>query len=103
MLKIVLTDRADRSLDEIIDYYVIEHSAQRAEKVIKSMDDVFLKICKSPFAFPVCFHIDTPQENIRQVIVHNTFKVIYRVKTDCIEVLEIFHGNRNDALLKDIG
>ena len=102
MLKIVLTDRADNSLEEIIDYYLTEHSASRAEKVVRSIDEAFDKIIRRPFSFPICFDIDIPQENIRQIIVHNTYKIVYRIQTNQIQVLEIFHGNRNESLLKDI-
>jgi hypothetical protein len=33
MLRVVMTEDADVTLEEIIHYYLIEHSAKRAEKV----------------------------------------------------------------------
>jgi plasmid stabilization system protein ParE len=97
-----LTDRAKASLEEIADYYFIEHSASRAEKVLQSIYGAFDKIAKAPMQFALCLDIEVPKDNIRQMIVHSTFKVIYRIKPDSIEIIEVFHGNRNDELLKDI-
>ena len=101
MLKLVLTQRAENSLEEITDYYLEEHSVERAIKVISSIEEAFYKITASPNSYPVCFDIKKPSENIRQVIVHHTFKVIYRIQKDKIEVIEIFHGKRNPDLLTD--
>lgn len=88
-------------MEEITDYYLLKHSAARATKVILSLEDAFDKIASSPFIYPVCFDIKQPVEDIRQIIVHSTFKVVYRVKKDKIEVLEIFHGKRNPGLLRE--
>ncbi len=102
MLKVFLTRRAEKSLDEIVEYYRSEHSARRAEKVVGSIDKTLVRISKSPEGFPVNFDVAHPVENIRHAIVHHTFKIIFRILPDKIEVLEIFHGSRNPQLLKDI-
>lgn len=102
MLKIVVTDRAEETLNEIIDFYLTEYTIERTEKVLNSIDDAFVKIAKSPMTNPICFDIRTPQENIRQFILHNTFKIIYRIQSETIEIIEIFHGNRNPEIIKDI-
>jgi plasmid stabilization system protein ParE len=81
---------------------LIEHSAKRAEKVLESIDQALEQIGKTPFSFPMCFDVLEPNENIRQKIVHSTFRIIYRIKPECIEIIEIFHGSRNDEWLKDI-
>ena len=86
MLKVVLTARAQSSVEEITDYYLTEHSAKRAEKVVQSIEEAFDKISVSPKSFPLCFDIEKPAENIRQIIVHHTFKIVYRISTDKIEI-----------------
>lgn len=101
-MKLVLTERAENSLEEITDYYLTEHSVERATKVIQSIDDALNKIVASPKSYPVCFDVKNPSENIRQIIVHHTFKIVYRIQKNKIEVLEIFHGKRNPELLGDI-
>ena len=73
-----------------------------ALKVIQSIEEAFDKICDSPNSYPVCFDIDVPANNIRQIIVHNTFKVIYRVAKDKLEIIEIFHGRRNPELIRNV-
>jgi plasmid stabilization system protein ParE len=103
MLTVILTNRASLSFDEIIDYYIDNHSSKRAEKVLHSIDEAFDRIAKSPNSFPVCFDIDKPQENIRQAIVHNTFKIIFRVQVSTVEIIEIFHSSRSPEKLKNIG
>ena len=100
MLKLVLTASAETSLEEITDYYITHHSAERAIKVIDSIEEAFDRIVSSPNSYPVCFDVPKPTENMRQLIVHHTFKVIYRIADDRIEIIEVFHGKRNPELLK---
>lgn len=102
MLDIVLTNRASNSLDDIVDFYLENYTPERTEKVILSIEDTFIRIAKSPKSFAICFDITSPKENIRQAIVHNTFKIIYRIQPNTIEIIEIFHGTRNPKLLADI-
>ena len=99
---LVLTASAESSLEDITDYYLTIHSPQRAIKVIESIEDAFDKIIKSPNFYPVCFDIAKPVSDIRQIIVHNTFKIIYRISPNKIEIIEIFHGSRDPGLLKDV-
>jgi len=79
MLKVHLTGRAQSSLEDITEYYLFKYSAERALKVVQSIEEAFDKISKSPKQFPVCFDIEMPAENIRQAIVHSTFKIVYRI------------------------
>jgi plasmid stabilization system protein ParE len=102
MLKVILTEKAEKSLEEITDFYLAEYSQERTLKVVDSIEDAFEKIATYPNHFPLCFDIKMPSENIRQMILHNTFKIIYRIKNDRIEILEIFHGSRNNNLLKNL-
>ena len=102
MLNILITERAEKTLSEIIDFYLTEFTIERTKKVLDSMDDAFTKIAKAPFLNPICFDIKTPQNNIRQFILQDTFKIIYRIQSDTVEIIEIFHGNRNPEIIKDI-
>ena len=102
MLKVLLAKRAEYSLSEITDYYLTRYSAERASKVIESIDEAFHKIGTHPLNYPVCFDIKEPVAHIRQIIVHHTFKIIYRINGDSIEILEIFHGKRDPGLLIEI-
>lgn len=102
MLQIVVTERAEVSLNEIIDFYLIESTIDRTQKVINSIDEAFLMIAKSPLHYSVCFDTKEPQENIRQFILHNTFKIIYRIQSERIEIIEIFHSKRNPDEIKNI-
>ena len=71
------------------------------KKILDSIDDAFVKIAKSPFHFPVCFDIRTPQTNTRQFLLHNTFKIIYRIQmlerlplsVDILQWIAIKDGN----------
>lgn len=100
MLPVLLTQRAENSLNDIVDYYLTKHSAARASKVVKSIEDGFVAIAKSPHRYPVCLDVAKPNPSIRQFIVHSTFKVIYKIEEDCIFIVEIFHGSRDPELLK---
>jgi plasmid stabilization system protein ParE len=102
MFKAVLTRRAETSLEDITDYYLSQYSTTRTIKVLDSIDDMLERICKAPNHFPKCFDIPETGNNIRQAIVHDTFKIVFRIAGDTIEVIEIFHGSRDPELLKDI-
>lgn len=102
MLNILITERAEETLSEIIDFYLTEFTIERTKKVLDSIDDAFTKIAKAPLLNPICFDIKIPQNNIRQFILQDTFKIIYRIQSDTIEIIEIFHGNRNPEIIKDI-
>lgn len=102
MLQLVLTHQAQNSLEDIISYYLTNYSSARAEKVVQSIDKALERIAQFPHSFTVCFDIEPTQQNIRQIMVHNTFKIIYRIGKEQIEVLEIFHGSRNPEHLKNL-
>ncbi len=48
MLKVVLTQRAQTSLEEITDYYLLQHTAARTVKVIESLEEAFELIARKP-------------------------------------------------------
>ena len=102
MPKVVLTARAETSLEEITDYYLSRYSPERTLKVLNSIEEMLGRISKEPKHFAKCFDMPDLGNNIRQAIVHSTFKIIFRAKVDSIEVIEIFHGSRDPELLKDI-
>lgn len=102
MLKVVLTARAETSLEDITNFYLEEYSVERTTKVLDSIDEMFERISKAPSNFPKCFDLAEPKNHIRQAIVHNTFKIIFAIQKDKIEIIEIFHGSRDPDLLKDI-
>lgn len=102
MRNLLLTSRAEKSLEEIVDYYLEFHSSERAIKVVQSIEDAFAGICKAPYNYPVCFDIKNPVDNVRQIIVHHTFKIVFGIRENNIEVIEILHGRRDPKLIEDI-
>lgn len=100
MLPVKLSQRAEFSLQDIVDYYTSKHSVSRASKVVKSIDEGLNAIAKAPNRNPMCFDLETLDSSIRQYIVHNTFKIIYRIEHEQISVIDIFHGKRDPELLK---
>jgi len=103
MLKIFITDRAEQALLEITDFYIVENVTGKTAEVLNSIDVAFRKIANSPTSYSICFDIRTPQENIRQYILQDTFKIVYRIQEDVIEIIEVFHASRIPDLLEDIG
>lgn len=102
MRKLIITERAELSLDDITDYYLTFHSVSRADKVLSSIKETLGSIVDKPFTYPVCFEIEVHDPSIRQAIVHHTFKIIFRVSDKTIDVLEILHGKRDPNLIKDL-
>lgn len=100
MLEVVISSRAELSLNNIIDFYVNEYSPERANKVIQSINKEFQNIAKNPRSFSICFDIIEPSDKIRQAIVYSTFKIVFRIQKEKIEILEVFHGKQNPRKLK---
>ena len=101
--KIELTKRAAEILVDIELYNFITHSETRAEKIITSITNEFIKISERPFSYPVWRPPHgVADNNVRKATVHRTFQIIYEIITDRVVILIVFHGKQNPDKLKDI-
>ena len=46
MFKIIVTENTEQSLNEIIDFYLTEHTLDRTQKVLDRIDEAIIKIAK---------------------------------------------------------
>src|SRR5439155_17396370 len=93
-MKVVWTDRARRHL-RAIHNYIAEDSPRNATRMI----DRITRKSESLARWPLSGHIvpeyagEPTQQSVRQILQGN-YRIIYRVKPDCIQVLAVIHAAR---------
>lgn len=75
-------------------------SPARANKVMDSIYQAIKEAADHPFSHPILRLWDNKDESIRKVVIHNTYILIYRILTDHILVLDIYHGKQNPDRLR---
>jgi hypothetical protein len=98
-IEIVIKEYALEQLHKEYTYYKKEYSLSYAEEFRVSFFDRIIAI--SPFykSFPECRFLRTKNKTYRNVI-WNNYLIVFRVKTDCIEILSLFHTKKNPKALK---
>src|ERR1700733_8622392 len=95
-MKVVWSDRALKSLAKTHSY-ISRDSEKRAHEVV----DRILRRGDQLGAFPYSGRISpVPGLNVRE-IVENPYRIIYRVKDDAVEVIEVLHGARRPRVKKE--
>ena len=91
MVRLIWSPRAAKDLEDICDYIALdsEHYARAfAQRIVTLVEE----IPRFPYAGRV-----VPEYNdrtLREKIFHN-YRVVYRIKKKCIEIVTICHGARN--------
>lgn len=89
-MKLRVTARANRDLERIADYIVTENPVA-APRVLERIERTFSILLDAPF-------IGRPSERagLREMPVPDLpFLVVYRVASDAVEVLTVFHTSRD--------
>ena len=90
MVRIEWTDRSLEDLNDIYDY-IARDSKSYATLFSKKLYVTVQKLNE----FPNMGRI-VPEINISSVreIIYQNYRIIYRIKTDYIEIITVFHGSR---------
>ena len=87
MLRIRWSPSASRDLDSIYEY-IEQDSLKFARLVIRRLIEIVDEIPTFPRAGRILPEVQNP--NIRERI-YKSYRIVYRIKSDVIEVLNIFH------------
>ena len=85
--------------DEIYNYGTETFGTSQANKYESFIDDTTTKLNQSYWMYPECKHLPTKGHIYRNIILESHL-IIYRVKTERVEVLGIFHAKSSISRLR---
>ena len=88
-MTLVFSPKAAEDLEEIGDY-IARDNPQRALSFVHEIEQHCHRVAETPTAFPV-------REDIApglRMTVHGKYLILYRVLTDCVQIVRIVHGAR---------
>jgi plasmid stabilization system protein ParE len=89
MLPIMWLESADADLAAIIDY-IGERNIGAAERMWHRLQGSVLPLSEHPYLYPISARVP----GLREVVAHPNYVVLYRVASDCVEVVNIVHARQ---------
>lgn len=80
---------------DIQEWLYQNESASRTDKIIASILKKLEHINQNPYHFPAHSHKDISGTPLRRAVHFETYVIFYRVHTNHVEFLSIFHASRN--------
>ena len=90
MVRIEWTDRSLEDLKNIYDY-IARDSKSFASLFSKKLYETVQKLKEFPNMGRIVPEVNIP--SVREIIFQN-YRIIYKIKTDYIEIITVFHGSR---------
>jgi plasmid stabilization system protein ParE len=90
-LKVVLSKKADKDFDDIINYIKKDFGSQHAINFKKLILN-FLDLLQ---AFPEIGSLELPNSNLRAFVAHKRLKIFYRIDNSRIIILRLFDTRKN--------
>lgn len=98
---VVISDLAIESLENIYTYGLETFSYSSATVFIEELYDRINQLSSDYFHHPICRFIPT-KTGIYRNLQHGRYLIIYRIKPERIEVLNIIHSSRSPSKIKAI-
>ena len=94
---LIITERADELLDELIIYLLCNlQNKQAAVHLIDSVSNIYNRIQENPFQFPTCKDEYLGSADYREAIIPDmNYIIIYRISMNVVYVVGIFHQLEN--------
>ena len=90
------------SFKQAYDWYLENYGERYAKKFLEQIDEAFESIEENPLSFSECLEIQTRSKFYRYLIYLKNHKIIFKVTSNQISVLLIFHCKRNPVLIKKL-
>lgn len=90
-LKVVLSKKADKDFDEIINYIKSDFGSQDSIN-FKALILNFLDLLQT---FPEIGSLEIPNKNLRAFVAHKRLKIFYRIDSHRIIILRLFDTRQN--------
>lgn len=88
MLPIQWRPQARKSLNKIV-LYIAERNFPAALAMRRRIEDAVLPLSEHPYLFK-----SGRVPGTREIVAHTNYIVIYRVKADCVEVIDVVHSRQ---------
>lgn len=90
---LVITERADELLDEIVYYLLYQlKNQQAAEHLLTNIDRVYTRLQENPYQFPESRDRFLRQMNYREAILSEMkYVIFFRIENRTVYVIGIFH------------
>ncbi len=94
---LVITERAEELLDNIVNYLVHQlKSMQAAEHLLSQVEVVYDTLEDNPYVYPVSRDPYLKSRDYREAIVPEmNYKIVFEIEADEVTVLGIFHQLEN--------
>ncbi|MEM7574205.1 MAG: type II toxin-antitoxin system RelE/ParE family toxin [Bacteroidota bacterium] len=103
--QVVVTTRAKRDINKILDYELENNSRKRALEVRREIIDAIHSLAEMPEARnPVQEVVKLTQDIVfRQVVAKETYRIIYRIREvkKGVVVMRVMHVKRGPGFVKD--
>ena len=94
-MKVVITRQAETDLENIADFIAID-SRSRALSFVQELRQSCESLADVPHAFPLIPRYE--HFGVRRRV-HGNFLILFRIRSDTVEVLHVVHGTRDIELL----
>lgn len=101
--EVVITPRAEASLEEILVYLIENVSMKTAERVRRKLLEVIYNLDKMPTANPVVGDIISPKGIVYRRALALSYRIVYTIKEEQLQVLvlEIHHTKRDPKVISE--
>lgn len=100
--KVIITPRAERSLERIVDYLLDTASYAVASKVRKGLMDTIYGLAKMPESNMIARDVSTEKITYRRILKWS-YRILYAIEENELQVLvvEIHHTKEDPQKIKD--
>jgi len=89
-MTLVFAPKAEQDLEEIGDY-IARDNPERALSFVEEIEQHCYRVAETPTAFP---ERDDIAQGLRMAV-HGKYLILYRILTDCVQIVRVVHGARN--------
>jgi plasmid stabilization system protein ParE len=101
--QVIITPRAEASLEEILEYLIENVSIETAERVRKKILEAIYKLAKMPTANPVAGGIKSEKGLIYRRTLALSYRIVFTIAEEQLQVLvvEIHHVKRDPQVINE--
>ena len=94
---LVVTERAEELLDNILNYLVYQFkSGQAAMHLLDEMENLYGRLEENPLQFPLSRDTYLADRGYREAVTEQMYyAIVFRVKTNVVNIVGIFHQLEN--------
>jgi plasmid stabilization system protein ParE len=95
-MKVTISERAERNLDNIVRYLETQWSARVRDKFLDLLKNKIEKIAK----MPQMYEASSKKKTIRRCVLNKQTSLYYRVRRDELEIVTIQDNRKNPKKIK---